>query len=204
MSRSTKVTIKKSKKSVKNVVTEMDIIDGINKGDLTGLVNENNVNTVINIYSKIKGSIDAKLIANAITNNKCAEIFYNFIKSFDYKTYNIRNYDPKFLLVSKNCFGENIILDNTYNIFLINKILSVSSLDHIISYLCSVEISKINILHFLKKNFMNNLIELNENAEYDKVVNSIDCNVKSCSSYGYFGVSEQTAIILRMFNANPK
>lgn len=204
MSRNTKAVNKKSKKSVKKIITEMDIIDGINKSDLTGLVNENNLDVVIELCKKIKGYINAYVISRAITNNDCAEKFYNFVKNYNddnmpllYKTFGD-------LAIIKNHIGENVISDNIYSLFIINKALMVKSLDELITLFVSMRISYIDVLNFLKKNFFDQLYNLANNAYYKKTFSNEKPNCSCVSTSGVFNINYETEVVLRMFNANPK
>lgn len=207
MSRNTKAVNKKSKKSVKKIITEMDIIDGINKGDLTGLVNENNLDVVIELYKKIAHYIDASKISRAITNDICAEKFYNFVKNYkEDDAQLIMNLFNNFIFI-KNNIGDTTIADNIYSLFIINKFLIVNSLNDLIMIFINNYISKNDILNFLKKNFYDQLYNLANNADYEKEFVENTSNY-ICGSNGpinfAFNVRYETAVILRMFNANPK
>ena len=202
MSRNTKVVTKKSKKSVKKIITEMDIIDGINKNDLTGLVNENNLDVVIELYKKVGHYINAVTISHAITNDICAEKFYNFVKNYNDNDIMLLEKSFNDIVLCHDSFGGNIISDNAYSLFVIDKFLAVNSLNELIVCFTNYGIPKIDILNFLKKNFFDQLYNLANNASYEKTY--IMSSISDGTIDSAFRVRYDTAVILRMFNANPK
>lgn len=206
MSRNTKVVTKKSKKSVKKIITEMDIIDGINKNDLTGLINCNTIDIAVELCKKI-GNTYVSVITRAIEDEKCAQKFYNIILNYknNDNEYRFMGHNLYLLLIDMNAIGENIIHDDIYNKLYVGKYIIVNSLNSFIDSLCSY-VSYENALNYLKKNFMEKLSELSSCASYEKTVKinnkkNIEGLIEDCET---LRVSRKTEVILRMFNANPK
>lgn len=210
MSRNLKTVKKTNKKSVKKIITEMNIIDGIKNNDLTGLVNCDTIDTVVELCKKI-GHTYVSTITRAIEDEKCAQKFYDIMLNYKYvdnDEYGLMGHNLFLLMIDMNAIGENVIHDDIYNRFYARKYIIINSLNSLIDLLCH-HVSYENALNYLKKNFREEMFELSNSASYKKVLkinNKSFENTKSCRDGDNedLQVPRKTEVILRMFNANPK
>lgn len=208
MSRNPKTVKKTSKKSAKKIITEMNIIDGIKNNDLTGLVNCDTIDTVVELCKKI-GHTYVSTITRAIEDEKCAQKFYDIMLNYkDDGECRLIGHNLFLLIIDMNAIGENVIHDDIYNRFYARKYIIVNSLHSLIDLLCN-HVSYENALNYLKKNFREEMFELSNSASYKKVLkinNKFFENSKHCCDNDNedLQVPRKTEVVLRMFNANPK
>lgn len=205
MSRNPKVVTKKIKKQAKKTYSDIEIIDALNKRNIHGILNENNVEHIFNLAKSALHSFNGRLFIEAVCDNrKCAEKLFDLIRNEEDGTvYCVHGLSP---MITVNNFGENAIFTNAYIDVMIEKYLTVSSLANLIMSLRYSGISNIGILNYMKSRHKDAISALAENAEYPR---SIGCvmhdGCKSCNeSNSSYAVDDNVAIILRMFNANPK